>query len=338
MADDDRRTLAEGAARQLANATKTRAQWGGITPRWLVQFLPWTPVEAGIYRLNRVKETRGAPPPPSTSNAVRRATATPTCRRPSSITRRTRASTSLNAVTTVLDVQTRVSDLYSHPFDQIQEQLRLLIEKVKERQESELINNKDYGLLDQHGQVHADQDAQGPADAGRSRRADRQGLEGAVVLPRPPARHRRVRPRVHAPRRAASDRQRCSARRSSPGAGCRSCRPTRCASTGNGKTKILLLRTGEKKQGVVGLFQPGVPGEVAPSLSVRFMGIDRRADRFLPHLALLLAGGLTDDALGVLEDVDVGRYHDYPAPSDPAAAAASAAQGAPRVLRLARAS
>ncbi len=29
-----------------------------------------------------------------------------------------------------------------------------------------------------------------------------------------------------------------------------------------GKTKVLLLRTGEKKQGVVGLFQPGVPGEV----------------------------------------------------------------------------
>jgi hypothetical protein len=49
-----RRTLSEAAARQLANATKTRAQWSGITPRWLVSFLPWTPVEAGIYRLNRV--------------------------------------------------------------------------------------------------------------------------------------------------------------------------------------------------------------------------------------------------------------------------------------------
>ncbi len=51
-----RRTLAESAARQLANATKTRPQWSGITPRWLVSFLPWVPVEAGIYRLNRVKE------------------------------------------------------------------------------------------------------------------------------------------------------------------------------------------------------------------------------------------------------------------------------------------
>ena len=51
-----RRTLSESAARQLANATKTRPQWSGITPRWLVSFLPWVPVEAGIYRLNRVKE------------------------------------------------------------------------------------------------------------------------------------------------------------------------------------------------------------------------------------------------------------------------------------------
>jgi hypothetical protein len=55
-----RATVAESAARQLANATKTRAQWAGITPRWLIPFLPWTPVEAGIFRLNRVKETRGA--------------------------------------------------------------------------------------------------------------------------------------------------------------------------------------------------------------------------------------------------------------------------------------
>src|SRR5208283_2910668 len=51
-----RRTLSESGARQLANATKTRPQWSGITPRWLVSFLPWVPVEAGIYRLNRVKE------------------------------------------------------------------------------------------------------------------------------------------------------------------------------------------------------------------------------------------------------------------------------------------
>jgi hypothetical protein len=79
-----------------------------------------------------------------------------------------------------------------------------------------------------------------------------------------------------------------------------------------GTTNILLLRTGEKKQGVVGLFQPGLPGEVAPSLSVRFMGMNRKAiASYLISLYCSLAV-LTHDALGVIEDVDVGRYHEYP--------------------------
>ena len=143
-----RATVAESAARQLANATKTRAQWAGITPRWLIPFLPWTPVEAGIFRLNRVKETRGA-------------TAVSADDVESSPARDTDPDLPetfvdyeehpreyfLSAITTVLDVQTRVSDLYSRPFDQIQEQLRILIEKVKETHESELINNPEYGLI-----------------------------------------------------------------------------------------------------------------------------------------------------------------------------------------------
>ena len=55
MADASQsRTLGEAAARQLSNTTKTPPQWVGITPRWLVQLLPWVPVEAGVYRLNRV--------------------------------------------------------------------------------------------------------------------------------------------------------------------------------------------------------------------------------------------------------------------------------------------
>ena len=48
--------LGDVAARQLANATKTAPQMSRITPRWLTHLLQWTPVEAGIYRLNRVKD------------------------------------------------------------------------------------------------------------------------------------------------------------------------------------------------------------------------------------------------------------------------------------------
>ncbi len=75
----------------------------------------------------------------------------------------------LKAVTTVLDVQTRVSDLYSQPFDQVQEQLRLLIEKVKERQEGELINNGEYGPARQRRSDSANPHAKRTADARRPR-------------------------------------------------------------------------------------------------------------------------------------------------------------------------
>ena len=47
-------TLGDSGARQLANATKTPAQYSIITPRWLVHLLQWQPVEAGIYRVNTV--------------------------------------------------------------------------------------------------------------------------------------------------------------------------------------------------------------------------------------------------------------------------------------------
>jgi hypothetical protein len=78
-----------------------------------------------------------------------------------------------------------------------------------------------------------------------------------------------------------------------------------------GKSNILLLRAGEKRQGVVGLFQPGLPGEQTPGLSVRFMGISRKAIASYLISLYCSAAVLTEDALGVLENVEVGRYHDY---------------------------
>ena len=81
----------------------------------------------------------------------------------------------------------------------------------------------------------------------------------------------------------------------------------------DGKTKILLLRVGEKRQGVTGLFRPGVAGEQGPGLSVRFMGISRNAiASYLISLYCFLVVR-TEDALAVLDDVEVGKYHDYSA-------------------------
>ncbi len=78
-----------------------------------------------------------------------------------------------------------------------------------------------------------------------------------------------------------------------------------------GKTNILLLRVGEKKQGVIGLFQPGLPGEQTPGLSVRFMGINRKAIGSYLISLYCSAAILTDDAIAVLENVEVGTYHEY---------------------------
>ena len=77
------------------------------------------------------------------------------------------------------------------------------------------------------------------------------------------------------------------------------------------KSDILLLRTGEQRRGVIGLFQPGLPGEVSPSLTVRLMGIDQRGVASYLVSLYCSAAALTTDALGALESVEVDGYHEY---------------------------
>ena len=62
-----RQVLGDAGARQLANTQKTIVQTPIITPRWLPRFLSWVPVEAGVYRVNRTKDTGTAVPVVCTS-------------------------------------------------------------------------------------------------------------------------------------------------------------------------------------------------------------------------------------------------------------------------------
>lgn len=303
-----RRTLSESAARQLANATKTRAQWSGITPRWLVSFLPWTPVEAGIFRLNRVKEGVALTDADVECSPARDRDGD----LPETFVDYEDAPReySMNAVTTVLDVQTRVSDLYNHPYDQIQEQVRLLTEKVKEKQESELINNAEYGFLaNAHPSMKIQTRTGSPTPDDLDELIAKVWKEPAFFL-------------AH-PRAIAAFGRECTRRGVPPPTvtlfgspfltwrGLPLVPSDKLFIDDNGSTNILLMRTGEKKQGVIGLFQPGIPGEVAPSLSVRFMGINRKA--IASYLISLYCSSavLTHDALGVLGGVEVGKYHEY---------------------------
>ena len=60
-----------------------------------------------------------------------------------------------------------------------------------------------------------------------------------------------------------------------------------------------------------GAAQPGLPGEQTPGLSVRYMGINRNSIASYLISLYCSAAILTEDALGVLENVEVGHYHEY---------------------------
>jgi hypothetical protein len=294
--------LGDVAARQLANATKTVPQMSGITPRWLPRLLQWVPVEAGIYRLNRVKEGTSV----SVDCSGRDERELPNTFVDYDPNPREYL---LSAVNTVLDVHTRVSDLYSTPHNQIAEQLRLTIETVKERQESELLNNKEYGLLNN---VAPEQRLK--ARNGRPTPDDLDDLiakvwkEPGFFL-------------AHPLSIAAFGRE-CTRRGVPPptvslfGSQFLTWRgiplfPSDKIAVEYGKSKILLVRTGAVRQGVVGLYQPNLPGEQSAGLSVRFMGINHKAiASYLVSLYCSLAV-LVPDALAVLDDVETGFYHDY---------------------------
>ncbi len=297
-------TLGDNAARQLANATKTAAQLSTITPRWLTHLLQWVPVEAGIYRLNRVKNPESIK-------------VTCTSREEGNQLPRTFVDYDeqpheyfLNAVSTILDVHTRISDLYSSPHDQIKEQLRLTIETIKENQESELINNPDYGLL---AQVDEDQRifplTGAPTPDDLDELLTKVWKEPAFFLAHPLA--------IAAFGREATRRGTPPPTVSLFGSQFITWRgvpliPSDKVPVADGKSKIILLRVGDRRQGVVGLFQPGLPGEQSPGLSVRFMGInDQAIASYLISLYCSLAV-LVPDALAVLDDVEVNKYHDYP--------------------------
>jgi Type 2A encapsulin shell protein SrpI-like len=215
----------------------------------------------------------------------------------------------LSALNIVIDVHTRVSDLYSSPHNQIGEQLRLSIEIIKERQESELINNSEYGLLHNAApsmRISTRDGAPTPDDLDEL--IARVWKEPAFFLAHPAA--------------IAAFGRECTWRGVPPptvtlfGSPFVTWRgipliPSDKLKIADGKTNILLLRTGEARQGVVGLYHPNLPGEQNMGLSVRFMGLNHKAiASYLVSLYCSVAV-LTEDALGVLENVEVDTYHVY---------------------------
>ncbi len=224
---------------------------------------------------------------------------------------------SLSSVQTVVRVHTRVSDLYNDPYNQLEEQMRLTIEGIKERQEWELINSKRFGLIhsaDPSMRISTRYGAPTPDDLDELL---------ALVWKKPAF-------LLAHPKAIAAFERECTWRGVPPvtanlfgtqvitwrGVPIVPCDKLEIKSRYQsnqwfGTTSILLLRVGEADQGVVGLHQTGIPGEIMPSLSARLMGLDSLGVASYLLTLYFSCAVLTDDALAVLENVEVGYYHDY---------------------------
>jgi hypothetical protein len=305
-------SLSASAARNLATATLTVPQMQAITPRWLHKLLPWVDVDGGVYRVNHVLKKEDG-----TEHDIALLTVdTGEPQLPTAFVdyEEDPREYHLSTIQTVLHTHTRVTDLYSNVIDQLREQVRLVVEAVKEREEWELINHPKFGLLHEVApsqRINARKGTPTPDDFD----------ELLTLVWKKPAFFL-----AHPKTIAAFGRE--ATRRGVPPAtvsifgsqfitwrGIPIVPTNKLSITADGQTSVLLLRVGESQQGVVGLQKAGVTGELEPGLSVRYMGTNENS--IASHLVTryFSAAVLTVDAIARLDNVSVNFYHEYVYPT-----------------------
>lgn len=211
----------------------------------------------------------------------------------------------LSVAQTVLRISTRVADLYNDPYNQTEQQLRLTIEALRERQEYELINDPSFGLLanvDVSQRVFTQSGPPTPDDFDNLLERVSDNPEFFLAHPKTIAAfgHQCSRQGLY-PATVAFSGHQVPAWRGIPIFSC-----SKLPISATRTSSVLLMRTGEQNRGVVGLHQVGIPDEVEPSLSVRFMGIDDTAVISYLITAYYSAAVLVPDALAMLEGVQLG--------------------------------
>ncbi|MGW2814032.1 family 2B encapsulin nanocompartment shell protein [Streptomyces sp. NPDC001415] len=209
----------------------------------------------------------------------------------------------LSVAQTILRVHSRVADLYNDPMDQVEQQLRLTIEALRERQESELVNNPEFGLLHNadHSQRISTHSGPPTPDDMDELLSMRRGTKAFFAHPRA----------ISAFARECNKRGLSFDSADVGGHSVPSWRGVPILPCGkipvsdDGTSAILAMRLGETEEGVVGLRQTGIPDEYEPGLNVRFMGINDQALISYLVSTYYSAAVLVPDALGVLENVEV---------------------------------
>ncbi|WP_371572285.1 family 2B encapsulin nanocompartment shell protein [Streptomyces sp. NBC_01314] len=209
----------------------------------------------------------------------------------------------LSVAQTVLRIHTRVADLYNGPMNQTEEQLRLTIEALRERQEHELINNREFGLLHNADFKQRIQPRSGPPtpDDMDDLLCRRRGTKLFLAHPRTIAAIGRG---FNAcglyPDHVDLGGQSVPAWRGVPILPC-----NKIPISKEQTSSIIAMRTGEENQGVIGLRQTELVDEYEPGLSVRFMGINEQAIISYLVSTYYSAAVLLPDALGVMENVQI---------------------------------
>ncbi|MER5529265.1 family 2B encapsulin nanocompartment shell protein [Streptomyces sp. NPDC002677] len=214
----------------------------------------------------------------------------------------------LSLTQTVLRVHSRVADLYNNPMDQTQQQLRLTVEEIRERQEWELVNNREFGLLHNIDYGQRISSFTGPPTPDDMDELISMRRKTKVILAHPKAIaafFRQCNRRGLVPPSANIDGHEIPAWRGVPIYPC-----SKIPITDDHTSSIIALRTGEADQGVIGLYQTGIPEEFQPGLNVRFMGVNEQAIVNYLVTAYYSLAILVPDAAGILENVQLGRTAD----------------------------
>jgi len=211
----------------------------------------------------------------------------------------------LNTGQTILKIHTKIADLHNNPYNQTEEQIRLAVEELREAQEDDMINNKDFGLLhsaDFRHRIHTKTGPPTPDD-----------LDELLSM------RRKTKYIFAHPKAIAAFLRECSKRGIYPSTvdvngretiAWRGCPILTCNKirVKDGLTSMIAMRVGEEDHGVVGLYQMGIPEEVEASMSVRYMGIDEKAIISYLISNYFSVAVLVPDALGILDHVEVGVH------------------------------
>lgn len=315
MATDDsapRTTIGIRAARKIATTTKGQPTLLARSPRWFCAMLPWVGTRAGTYRVNTAHVV-------SDEAGERLSLPTdPEGRVPASYVDYDAdpREHSLSMLQRTVHIGVRVRDMFCEPHDQLTQQLRVSVLDLKERKESELINNPDFGV---RHQVAPDM-----------RLATRTGPPTPDDLDELIARvWKKPAFFLAHPRTIAAFGRECTLRGVPPqtvqlfGSPFITWRGVplvpsdklpvvdRSADGGpSAVSELLLMRVGEADQGVVGLRDERLKNEHGNSVSVEKMGVDDHGRAsYLITLYFSLAVTAAD-AVAMLTDVDLTRYHD----------------------------